>query len=192
LSQFTGSVSGLAVPTNATVSFNGTALVVSAGEFNATGPPGTYWLNASAWGYAPLALRVPVIANLTTALAVVLNASNGWIRGSLLPMGASLYVDGVDVSVGADGSFNVSLAPGSYRLAANASGYESETRTVTVSPGRSVVVPISLSATNGQSAEGFGGSLPLVGIGVVLLVAAVLIVVWFRRRRGAAIRPTQR
>ncbi|OWP57075.1 MAG: hypothetical protein B2I17_02635 [Thermoplasmatales archaeon B_DKE] len=68
----------------------------------------------------------------------------GFLTGSVTPSGATLVVNGIIVPV-YDGTYNVSLEPGSYYLSATMSGHQGKIYNATVSAGKGTHVNVALS-----------------------------------------------
>ena len=102
-------------------------------------PPGTYDVTAYASGYSTeTKTSIVVESGLTTPLDFALTPipEIGWIEGyvtdaeTALPIeGATVTANGVFVTTGADGSYSIEIAPGTYTITAEMSGYYSDTQT---------------------------------------------------------------
>jgi len=109
------------------------------------------------------------------------------LSGTVNPSGASLWVDGHAVAVGADGTYSVSVAPGVHAVEATAGGYYAYFDNVTLAPATDRVLAITL---NPQSSASAAGSLTGTGLAVVagLAVLALIFLIgmvyfWSRSRR---------
>jgi hypothetical protein len=147
-----GTVSGTVVDSGtgqpvsgATVSYAwGRAATTSAGPYTLNNvPAGTYAFTAAAPGYTSVAQTVGVAAGGTYNIGFRLAASARIsVVGQVTDAGSGKAVAGAGVSFSGgsattDTSGNYSIgnvSPGSYQLAASASGYQNQTRTMTVGP----------------------------------------------------------
>lgn len=113
----------------------------------------------------------------------------GWVQGTILPAGATLTINGTEVSL-VNGSFNVSEPVGTYTLVATAAGYVTGTYSATVRPGHGVLLTLELALVppppkhNATQTLSPAGGLPLslpillaliVGIAVVGGIAYALV-----------------
>lgn len=132
-------------PASAIVIVNGSA--VSQG--NNTYPVGTYAYSASASGYNSQSGMVTITAGQTTPLNINLTAistgnNTGVISANFSPAIAVVTVGGNVVSQGQN-----TLNTGTYNWSASAAGYTSQSGTITVQPGVSVPLNITLVAVSG-------------------------------------------
>lgn len=115
----------------------------------------------------------------------------GYIAGTVSPTGASVTIGGVAQPIVA-GAFNDSVVPGSYTLVASATGYNTTTLRVTVTPGNVTSERISLNrtpssvvvATPVTSGSAFPTDAILI-VAVVAIAAIGLVLGFLLRRRGA-------
>ncbi len=139
------------IPAGANVTIGGSPLVPnSSGRYTLELSPGRYYVNATAPGYYPYADLVGLLAGTSTQLTVVLSAlpSFGWLAGTVSPVNTTLTVGGHAVPILANGSFNVSLAPGKALLEATAQGHLSVTEEVTITAQRTTLVHLVLSPSS--------------------------------------------
>ncbi len=105
-------------PAGAAVRVNGQPAALFAGAANLTERPGPYWVNASAPGFHSRDTEVNVTTANVSRVNATLTPYPGWIAGSVLPAASGLEVDGVPVVVAANGTFNVSVLPGTHTISA--------------------------------------------------------------------------
>jgi hypothetical protein len=142
-----GILVGTIVPALAQVSVDGAALQVnsSGGNFSSTLSPGRHSVHAQAAGYASNNSNVNVVVNSTTTIALVLLHYTGWLTGNVTPSSASLAVDGTNVPVGPQGSFNASVATGRQTLSASLQGYSLWEENITIYRNTTTHVSIKLA-----------------------------------------------
>jgi hypothetical protein len=114
-------------PSYALVTVNGVALSSASGSDPIPESPGTYWVNASAPGYFPSNRSVSVTPGDTTWANLSLTPIQGTLAGSVDPTNALVSVNGTSILVRPDGSFGVSLLPGTYTVDVSAWKYSSYT-----------------------------------------------------------------
>lgn len=124
------------------VELNKTVEVSSEGYFRIPLDPGNYTLLFEAWGYQDKTVVVEVIALNGTIAGYVYDAISGLpIEGALVSipeLNLTTYTD-------ANGTFSLSVPPGTYTLEASATGYQPFSTSVTVDENETVVVPIPLT-----------------------------------------------
>ncbi len=138
------------VPASANLTVDG--VVPAPGQFASPFPevPGIHWVNATAPGYYSLNVSVLVSPGNTTFETLTLLAIAGTIAGSVSPTTASVTINGTPVVVLVDGSFSVSLLPGTYTVVAAAPRYYSYSNTsVPVSSSETTLLPIVLEGLPG-------------------------------------------
>jgi len=140
----------------ATVTANGySAITDSSGAYVIPDVPiGTYTVTASAEKYVNQSKTATVTADTTTTLDFALVPLNGTLSGVVTDSstgnpisGATVTANGVSVSTGADGSYSIELAPGTYMVTVSAAGYESSSETVTVLAGEITTLNFELTPT---------------------------------------------
>ncbi len=179
-----GTIAGSVDPPSATLQVDGTVVPLVAGKYNVTLTTGPHDCNASAAGYTGQDLLVYVSPEATTWLNVSLVAPPGWIVGRVNPVGATVLVGSSRVGLAPDGTFNVSVLAGTYRLSASEGGYASVSRNVTVVAGAAVAADLSLAPLPG-GATWAASPVVLAGIAIVVIAAVALTVVFvLRRSRG--------
>ncbi|MCI4317854.1 MAG: PEGA domain-containing protein, partial [Thermoplasmata archaeon] len=97
---------------------------------------------------------------------------------------ASVYVDGRAVS-SPGGVFNVTLPIGTHSVEVTAPGFDALFENVTITQGKTVVVPLDLTRSPPASTSGGFGGIPLLYLAVigVVVLAAVGVVAYYRARR---------
>jgi len=165
------------------------------GKYSIVVPPNTYTVDAT----DPLGLYfsgqrtgVVVAGDQTAVVDFALVPNQGWITGTVKTaagaaiVGASLHIFGnnreLATTSDAAGGFNKSVAPGTYSVAVSATGYIPENRTgVAVAIGAATVVTFVLNPVP----EAPTGLPPLayVGLGIVILIAAIAVGAFFLSRR---------
>jgi Thermopsin len=131
-----------------------------------------------------------VVNGSPTEVATTFSIHLGWIAGTVTPATASITIAGASVPV-TDGAFNLSVVPGTYEVESTASGYETQSINVTVTPGNATPAIVALAAlpsvgappapssgTSAETAEYLGGA-----VAVIVVVAALTALVMRRRRR---------
>jgi hypothetical protein len=119
-------------------------------------PVGKHTLVASADGYDPAKLEVEVIADgqadAKIKLAPRAAISPGTLRGTVksvqgktLP-GATVLIPETDqtIAAGTDGTFSVSLKPGEYKVVVSAKGFRSQTKTIRIQEGSTIILNVDL------------------------------------------------
>ncbi|HZY92091.1 MAG TPA: PEGA domain-containing protein [Thermoplasmata archaeon] len=144
LTHIQGDLIGSVTPVTAVVKVNGTPIpVASDGSFSVTLYPGMYTVTATApLYYTYTNPTVRILSGQHTQLALALAGFPGWINGTVSPASASLAANGVAASVGADGSFSLHVAPGTYWLNASKPGWSG------AASGPVVMAPFGSSSVN--------------------------------------------
>lgn len=114
---------------------------------------------------------LPADATVSETFSVV----DGTLAGTVAPTSATLTVDAVAQTVGAGGTFSVSLAPGTYAVKVAASGYYSYYTNVTVAAGKTTELNVKLTAipSTPKPASGISGTnswLLVAGLGLLVLI----------------------
>lgn len=138
---------GWLTPRNASLTLNGSAVPVgTAGNFTWRGVGGTYRATASLRDYVTQSTVLDLTDGRTTWWNTTLVPLNGWIDGRVSPSApnVTVWVGTKALTVGSNGSFNVSLPPGSYLVRATATGYLAWQANTTVQPGTGTTVDILL------------------------------------------------
>jgi hypothetical protein len=165
------------------------------GRYSIVVPPATYTVTAS----DPLGLYIAgqktgvvVTGAQTTVADFALVPNIGWITGSVRTpggaaiVGASLHIFGnsreLATTSDAQGGFNKSVAPGTYSVAASATGYIPDNQTnIVVVAGAAKVVTFVLNPVP-QAPSGLP-PLAYAGIGIVIAIAAIAVAAYFLTRR---------
>ncbi len=132
-----------------------------------------------------------------TAAPVELTASfvprYATLEGTVSPATATVTVDGTALSV-VGGSFSQLLESGTYAIEVTASGYQTNTTSVTLTPGNLTAVSLSLDVVPAQSGAGTDASqwpsgnwmVAIVGLAVIAVAGALGgMMVLSRRRKGS-------
>ncbi len=136
----------------------GSAVTDAGGAYAISGlAPGTYTATATASGYASQSASVTLTAGNTTTQNFVLAPNPGTITGTVTDAGTGAPIAGATVSysggsTSTDGSGAYTLAnvaEGSYSVTASATGYASQSRTVTLGPGATATQNFALTRPNG-------------------------------------------
>src|SRR5438445_8391843 len=139
---------------------SGSAVTDAGGAYAISGlAPGTYTATASASGYASQSASVTLTAGSTTTQNFALAPNPGTITGTVTDAGTAAPIAGATVSYSGgstttDGSGAYTLAnvaEGSSSVTAGATGYASQSRTVTVRPGATATQNFALTRPTGAS-----------------------------------------
>ena len=182
LSPAPGAVEGAVAPYSANVTWDGVRVPLGlTGGFRLSGTAGSvHTLNAALVGYLPQTHDVTIPQNATLWLNITLLLRNGTIELEVLPVGATVTVDGVAVPLNADGFANASRPPGVYTVRADASGYLPFSENVTVSSTTQlVVVNLTRAPITGPPPVFLGGA---VGEALLVALAVVVLAVGLARR----------
>lgn len=106
--------------------------------------PGAHTILATMPGYAPAQTSVSVSAGETKTVNLVLNPEQATLRIFSSPAGASIYVNGQYRGVAPSSGLTLSLSPGTYTVMARLTGYEDTSMTVTLNPGESRSITLTL------------------------------------------------
>jgi len=155
------------------------------GYYSAALLPGDYDVSASAAGYSEVSDSVTISENSTVWLNFTLEATTGTLTGHIYD-GATgdsiafasvvlmLPTTNTTVMTNAEGFFEFTfVAPGTYTLNATARDYESNSTTVIVAAGETMVQDMDLAPEVDDSSSGGGLSLAVVA-GICIAVAAVV------------------
>jgi hypothetical protein len=147
LTRLTGWLVGTVTPVTASVTVDRSSIPVgTTGTFNVTLPTALHNVEASLAGYTVWQGRVSISANATTLLAITLEP--GWVAGMVNPATANLSLNGAVVTLDpSNGAFNVSQLGGTVWVRASASGYLPFEENITVTPGRTFALTLTLNDT---------------------------------------------
>lgn len=152
-----------------------TATAGPSGTFNQSFLPGSYAWFVNASGYLPQSGTLTITASKTTPLAIALvpwtGVHPGFLDVRLAPTQATLSVNGTAEPVQSSGIYSLALPPYPYRLQASASGYTTQTTSVTLHSYLTTFWNATLLPTGGATSgwaagtvtNGTGG-LPLSGV----------------------------
>ena len=136
----------------------GSAVTDASGAYTIDGlAPGTYTATATASGYASQSASVTLTAGSTTTQNFALAPNPGTITGTVTDAGSAAPIAGATVSysggsttTNGSGAYTLAnVAEGSYSVTASATGYASQSRTVTVGPGATATQNFALTRPNG-------------------------------------------
>jgi hypothetical protein len=145
-----GTATGKIFPTSAKAQLGTTALSLTAGVYNVDVAPGTYSLTANASGYIAGKVSVKVVANKTTWTNLTLAPADGTLAGTVSPASAQLSINGTALSVDASsGDFSKNLAPGTYVVHAQATGYAAQNCTATIVANATTTDDLTLTRLTG-------------------------------------------
>src|SRR6266851_3319947 len=140
----------------ATVSAGTSSAVTDAnGAYTIAGlAPGTYTATATASGYTSQSASVTLTASTTTTQNFALAPNPGTITGTVTDAGTAAPISGATVSysggsttTNSSGVYTLAnVTEGSYSVTAGATGYVSQSRTVTVGPGATATQNFALTA----------------------------------------------
>lgn len=171
-----------------------------AGTYNLTVPPGNYAvIVVQASGYVnETRAGVTVADGQAVRIDFALLAQSGWIAGRITDATSNAPLAGVVVRAvdatdqeyiavtAGDGSYNITLPPGTYALRADpVAGYSGQSRAgVNVASGQGMQVDLGLEPI--APAPGIGTEALLAGGGIAAIVVAALALLLLRRRKREA------
>ncbi len=143
-------------PLNATITAGGITAATVNGSYNISIAPGTYSVTAGANGYQSNTTAGVVVTSgnvATVNFALTPPPANGTIAGNVTnatsgaPLSATITAGGITAAT-INGSYNISIAPGTYSVTAGANGYQSNTTAgVVVTSGNVTTVNLALTPT---------------------------------------------
>ena len=179
----TDAATGAPIPA-ATVNVSpGGASVTTAldGTYNLTVAPGAYNVSAVKALYLPQTLAVTVVADATTIVNFPLSPAPGWVAGTVTdastgaPIGSGVVTvmpGGVNTTTAVDGTYNVSVSPGTSTVTASRAFYAPSSQSVTVTSNATSAANFALSPGAGWIAgavtDAATGS-PIAGATVVVM-----------------------
>lgn len=166
LAQITnyGYLTGIVLPSRATVVASGISIPVINGTFNQTLAPGIYYVDISAPGYASVIKTIRIYSHIPTILDVSLIAvkESYTLSGYINAPNGSVTLNGYIAYVASGGFYSISLPAGSYNLSAYAPGYYAYLSilnlTANISKNISLVkapVPTSTKSQSNVSSSGY-------------------------------------
>jgi hypothetical protein len=158
-----------------------------AGEFEYTAGP------YSSVYEAPDGSGAIAAAGTTVPITVTFQPNWALLTGSVSPVNATVTLDGTPLAVTAGGFLQKEIA-GTYTLVATAQGYVGFSKVVTLTPGNTTNVPITLTLNQtvtspGPTSSNSGFNVMAVGLVIVVVVVilgVVGVVLMMRRRKGGA------
>jgi hypothetical protein len=135
-----------------------TATTNASGVYTISGlAPGTYTATATATGYASQSASVTLTAGATTTQNFALSPNPGTITGTVTSAanaapiaGATVSYSGGSTTTNASGQYTLANVPsGAYTVTASATGYVSQSQSVTVGPGATATQNFALTPPNG-------------------------------------------
>ena len=189
------SETGLPAGTAWSVTVGVTPVPSSTGSASISEAAGSYaYTVGTVAGYAatPSSGNVAVTSGGTTVVDIAFAGTNGWVAGTVAPGSASVWVDGVAVTV-TSGAFNVSATAGVHSVEATGTGYVSYYNNVTVPGGATTHVTIVLGATGTTKTTTNSGlsSTDLYAIVGAIIVLAIAILIAAALLRGRKQPPAQ-
>ncbi|HKV89828.1 MAG TPA: PEGA domain-containing protein [Thermoplasmata archaeon] len=137
--------------------------------------PYAYTFGSSSFAYLPVdpSNSVPVAgAPVTFTASFVPNYAT--LQGTVTPASANVVLNGTTIQV-VDGSFVVSAQAGTYPLTVTASGYTSNTTSVTLTPGNTTTADVQLSSAPSTGTTTSGGAVSEETIALAAIAAAVAV-----------------
>ena len=181
---------GLSSGTSWNVTFAGTPLSSKLNVIVFVAPNGTYpYTVGSVPGFtASSAGGNATVSGSNAIIDITFVAQPGTLSGTVSPGEAQVWVDGQAVTVGANGAFSVSVAPGLHSVEATAGGYYAYFNNVSVDPASTATLAVALVSNSGANANSntlSGTNLALLaGIGFLAFIFLIgMIYFWSRSRR---------
>ena len=122
------------------------------GYFRIPLDPGVYTLQVEAWGYQTKTIQVEVVVYNGTIAGFVYNALTGDPIAGATVMAVEA---GASTETGADGSFQLSVPPGTYTVNASAAGFQWQAQSVTVNENETVLVTFNLYPAGNGTVAGY-------------------------------------
>jgi len=170
----------------------------SAGHYSLTLPDGTYTVTASAGGYQPSSASVTVSGSDVTKDFYLIPVGSGHaITGYVYKSGTSQGISGATVTASpggystttdSAGHYSLTLPDGTYTVTVSASGYQSTTRSVTVS-GSDVTIDIYLIPEGGNfpASPIMGNNLfPLIVVAIIATVLVISLLAYVSKKKKRA------
>ena len=112
--------------------------------------------------------------NVSITFAPITHEIYGYVKGTVSPGNATVTVDGRIIQV-IDGSFNISLLPGTYYLSFTANGYNGSVREINLQAGKTVTVNVVL--TQISNAVTLSGYITPDNVNASLLINGIIVYV---------------
>ncbi|AJC73629.1 hypothetical protein AJ81_04750 [Pseudothermotoga hypogea DSM 11164 = NBRC 106472] len=106
--------------------------------------PGQHTVLATMPGYSAAQQSFTVAPGETKTINLVLNPEQATLKVFSSPAGASIYVNGQYRGVAPSAGLTLTLAPGTYSVEARLSGYQDASMTVTLNPGETRTITLTL------------------------------------------------
>lgn len=106
--------------------------------------PGQHTVLATMPGYSAAQQSFTVAPGETKTINLVLNPEQATLKVYSSPAGASIYVNGQYRGVAPSAGLTLTLTPGTYTVEARLSGYQSSSTTVTLNPGETRTITLTL------------------------------------------------
>ncbi|MFY9717710.1 MAG: thermopsin family protease [Thermoplasmata archaeon] len=191
---------GLPAGTNWTVEFtqNGTTTGYSGstGTITIEAVQGAYDWSVNAENYAATTAIGTGTLPTDPTVSVTFVVIDGTVSGTVLPTSGTLTIGTHSVTVQADGSYSITLAPGTYPVVLTAPGYYTYYTNTTVIDAKTTTLDLGLHAVPAPAAKpllGISGTSGWLVIGIlaalVLLLLAAALVLMGRARRPPASPP---
>jgi thermopsin len=150
-----------------------------------TGIVGSFTYTIAATGYVatPSSGSGTMPANATVSISFAV--ATGTLSGTVSPSGATLWVDGIQQTLGAGGTYSVTLPVGVHSVEVTDSGYVNYFNNATTKQGATTTLNIALTAV-GSSSSGVAGISStgwiLIGLLAALAVIFLVLALVFARR----------
>ena len=160
---FYGFLEGSLTPGNATVTANGFLIPAFNGSFDASLPPGTYYVTVSANGYHAVEFQVTILLlNVSWHNVSLAPSKSILLSGYVKPYRASVVAQNFTAYVNSSGYYFIWLQPGNYTVSVYAYGYFPVSDPISISSSREVNFTLhaepaatSTDSIHGISAVGF-------------------------------------
>lgn len=145
-----GILRGAVEPANASVELDGAIVPTANGTYLVNTTIGLHLVSASAPEHAPFATAVTLPWNGTVFLNISLLVLPGGVTGYVSPLNATVLFDGAPLPVDATGRFAVAnVTVGAHVLSVTDTGFLAVTRNLTIVPGATIWVNVTLLRANG-------------------------------------------
>jgi hypothetical protein len=162
---FYGFLEGSLAPGNATITANGLLIPAFNGSFNASLPPGTYYVTVSANGYHSLEFQVSILLlNVSWHNVSLVPYKSILLSGYVKPYQASVVAQNFTAYVNSSGYYFLWLQPGNYTVSVYAYGYFPVSDPISISSSREM--NFTLQAEPAATSSDSLGGISVVGFGV--------------------------